>query len=240
MDPEPEVIREQIEETRSSLTEKLETLEGQVKETVESVKSSVEETVDAVKSTVTETVDTVKSTVQDTVETVRETFNLSRQVRRHPWGMLGGSLLSGMALGYYLAGRRQRRWADWEAEHYWQPEQPSYSHGIQAPTPAQGLRSEPAPPPEPSERSGSSGPGLLSRLLTPFESEIGKIKETAIGAALGVARDVLEKALPASLAASVEEIMNNITRNAGGKPVHGPVLAADGGASCSEPTRSAG
>ena len=31
MDQEPDVIRQQIDETRSSLTEKLETLEGQVR-----------------------------------------------------------------------------------------------------------------------------------------------------------------------------------------------------------------
>ena len=53
MDERPDVIRQQIEETRESLTDKLETLEGQVKDTV---------------STVSDTLESVKETVEGTVE----------------------------------------------------------------------------------------------------------------------------------------------------------------------------
>src|SRR5262249_39701668 len=92
MAEEPDVIRQQIDETRESLTEKLETLEGQVKDavstvtdTIETVKSTVENTVESVKSGVENTVETVKSSLSDTVDTVKETFDLSRHVDRHPW-----------------------------------------------------------------------------------------------------------------------------------------------------------
>src|SRR5262249_38838293 len=93
MDDSPEVIRQQMEETRAALSEKLETLEQQVVGTVKDARAAV-----------TDTVETVKGAVHDTVETVKETFDVSRQVERHPWAMLGGSI----ALGF-LGGRLYER-----------------------------------------------------------------------------------------------------------------------------------
>jgi ElaB/YqjD/DUF883 family membrane-anchored ribosome-binding protein len=96
MDPRPDVIREQIEETRSSLTEKLETLEAEVKETVVSAKESVEETIH-----------NVKETVHNATETVKRTFDVRYQVDHHPWGMMGLSFVGGLLLGRFL-GKRLR------------------------------------------------------------------------------------------------------------------------------------
>jgi len=79
-------LRDQIEETRSSLTEKLETLETEVKDTVSSV----------------------AETVQDATDTVKRNLDLEYQVRQHPWAMMGLSLLSGLALGAFLGGRSHR------------------------------------------------------------------------------------------------------------------------------------
>src|SRR5438105_8802525 len=108
-----DVIRDQMEDTRTSLTEKLETLEKKVASTVESATSNVAETVEAVKETVQETVSTVKDTVQDTVCTVKSTvregvgavkdaFDICGHVERHPWVMLGGSIAVGYVLGRLL------------------------------------------------------------------------------------------------------------------------------------------
>ena len=53
MDHEPEeVIKQQMLETRASLTDKLETLEQQVAGTVHSAKAAVTDTVDSVKEAV--------------------------------------------------------------------------------------------------------------------------------------------------------------------------------------------
>src|SRR5437588_98198 len=87
MDQEPDVIRQDIDETRSSLTEKLETLEAEVKGTVQDAKNTVEDTIH-----------NVKSTVHETVESVKRTFDLPYQVRQHPWPMLGGSVVAGFIL----------------------------------------------------------------------------------------------------------------------------------------------
>jgi len=226
MAEEPDVIRHQIEETRESLTDKLETLEGQVKdvvgsvtETIETVKSTVENTVESVKSGVENTVETVKSSLTDTVDTVKQTFDVSRQVDRHPWAAVGCSLAAGLATGYLLVGPRFRR--------------PQYYEGISGmnrivPGYRSAAAEPPASPPARDHGPGPSRPGFLSSLLQPFEGELGKVKEVAIGALIGMARDALRQALPPSLAANVSEVMDNITRKAGGEPVRGPVLQGSG------------
>src|SRR5947209_4304511 len=101
MDPQPDVIRQQIEETRSSLTDKLETLEAEVKGTVQSAKETVESAKGAVEGTIT----SVKESVQSATETVKRTFDIPYQVDRHPWAMMGLSLVSGVIAGA-LAGSR--------------------------------------------------------------------------------------------------------------------------------------
>jgi len=219
MAEEPDVIRHQIEETRESLTEKLESLEGQVKEavgtvtdTIETVKNTVENTVESVKSGVENTVDSVKTSLSDTMDSVKETFDMSRQIDRHPWSAVGCSLLAGVAAGYLFGGSRSRG--------------PSYAHGIPgmdqlipgyqparpAEAPRQEFRQEPAQP------------GIAQSLLSSFGGELDNIKHVALGALIGIARDALKQALPPSLGANVNEIMDNVTRRMGGDPVRGPVL----------------
>jgi hypothetical protein len=85
----PEVIRQQMEETRTSLAEKLETLEQKVSSTVLETASAV-----------TETVENVKETVESSVEAVKETLNLRLQTERHPWEMIGGAFAIGFLGGW--------------------------------------------------------------------------------------------------------------------------------------------
>jgi hypothetical protein len=204
MDPEPEVIRRDIDRTRESLTEKLETLEGQVRETIGTVRSKVEGTVEA-----------VTSSVENSVRTVKETFDLPEQVRRHPHAMVGGALVTGALVGWLVTGRR---------------EGPRHGYPRHRPTPLPPApstsvgdgRSQFAAQPEP------EGPGLMSRLLEPLAGEFDRIKATAIGALMAMARDAIRRNLPESLAPNVEEILDNITRRAGGEVIHGPVLPPAG------------
>ncbi len=94
----PEVIRKQMEETRSQLSEKLEILESQITDTVQSTSHVVSETVDAVK----DTVDSVTETVQDTMQSVGEALNLRLQAERHPWLVFGGAVAAGFVASGYL------------------------------------------------------------------------------------------------------------------------------------------
>jgi len=100
MENETDVIRQQMLETRTALSEKLEALQEQVLSTVEGTTKSVTDTVQTVQEAVQDTVSTVSETVQGTVETVKDTFDISQHVQKHPWLMVGGAI----ALGY-LGGR---------------------------------------------------------------------------------------------------------------------------------------
>lgn len=229
MDPEPDVIRQQIEKTRSSLTDKIETLEEQVKETVSNVTHTVEETISTVKDRVQGTVESVKSTVEETVDTVKRTFDLPYQTERHPWAMTGGSALLGFVLGYSLGGRRRRL----PREPRYPAAGPAWDEGLRRgyePASPAGYDYEAAPefatsPPPPHRQQ----PSLLSRLLQPFAAEIGKIKEVAVGGLLSMMRDSVVRSVPPGLANQVEEIMNDLTQRLGGKPVQGPVMPEQAG-----------
>ncbi|HKI37772.1 MAG TPA: hypothetical protein VKA46_38320 [Gemmataceae bacterium] len=212
MDPQPDVIRQQIEETRSSLTEKLETLEAEVKgtvetakQTVESAKEAVEETLSTAKETVQETITSVKETVEQARETVRRTFDLPYQVDRHPWGMLGLSLVSGVVVGALLGGRLNsgrrlaRRMSEMSAEPHRADE-----HGPAA--------AAPRPTHEESVR-----PGFTDKLTSQLGDEFEKAKDLAITALVGVVGDIARKAIPA-LAATVEDMMTRAASEYGAPP----------------------
>jgi ElaB/YqjD/DUF883 family membrane-anchored ribosome-binding protein len=211
MAEEPDVIREQIEETRSALTEKLETLEGQVRETVQSAKATVEDTLE-----------TVKSSVQHTVDSVKQTFDLGYQVDRHPWAMTGGSFVIGFLLGNYLEGRRQTR-----PVYPPQPNAYSQSNG------GQSMMGYTAP------REAPAQPSLVSRVLSSFDDEIDKVKGVAIGAGLALVRDLAKRSLP-QLASQIDDVANSATVKLGGEPWPGSFLQPDDTASgpyCGEEAR---
>ena len=107
MENEAELIRQQMTETRTALTEKLETLEEEVASKVKGTTETVAETVETVKEAVEGTVHTVKETVENTVETVKDTFDVNRQVERHPWMMFGGAVLLGFVGGRLVRQRFQ-------------------------------------------------------------------------------------------------------------------------------------
>ncbi len=94
-----EMIREQMDETRSNLSEKLGSLEHQVSETVQSTGAAVHATVEAVQ----ETVETVTGAVQDAVHSVSNALDMRRQINRHPWLALGGSVVLGYLAAEFLA-----------------------------------------------------------------------------------------------------------------------------------------
>jgi len=201
------VIRHEIEQTRESLTEKIKNLEEQAKETIQDVKNTVENTVDTVKERVQDTVDTISHQVEGTVAAVKRTFDIPYQVQQHPLAMAGCSLLAGVATGYFLAGRRS----------YF----PAPSYRAAARPDIQGFAAAPAAAPA---AAAPSGPGLLGSLMKQFEPEIEKVKQVAIGALLGMARDYIRQAVPPNLAPHLTEVIDNVTRKAGGQPVAGPIL----------------
>jgi ElaB/YqjD/DUF883 family membrane-anchored ribosome-binding protein len=193
-------MREEIDTTRTAMADKIEALEDRVMDTIHSAEQTVEETVA-----------TVKTSVRDTVATVKRAFDVCHHVQTHPWLMVGGFLLGGLALGRLARKLRQRsRRAPELAARNGATASASTSvlsanSGSDSPVPPHLSRSAPAPTPR---------PGVFDL----FHEEIDKVKGMSIGYVLGLARDAIEESVP-QLAAQIQDVMNSVTTKLGGEPV---------------------
>lgn len=103
-DDTPDMIRQQMEETKSQLSDKLESLEQQVSDTVQSTGTAVNATVEAVH----DTVDSVTGAVQEAVQFITNAFDIRRQVERNPLVVVGGAFVLGyLAIGFMKSRTRQ-------------------------------------------------------------------------------------------------------------------------------------
>lgn len=148
METDPEVIRQQVEETKLQLVEKLDTLEQHVADTVQSAGSAVNATVE----TVHETVESVTGAVHETVKSIGSALDVRGHVQAHPWLVVGGAA----ALGFFMARRLARPpkavpvtvtgWPQEEAERA-SPEvvaaavRSAYDSGLRASSPLRQLQS---------------------------------------------------------------------------------------------------
>jgi hypothetical protein len=210
----PEMIRQQMEETRSKLADKLEALENQVSDTVQSTTAAVTETVEAVK----DTVESVSATVQETVETVGQTFDLWGQTDRHPWVVFGGSV----ALGYLAAQLFDRASANGKEKHGPSPSWDALAKSAQHPR-EEAPRQSPEPSVPPADRSESSENGKKSW----FWDEMNRVKKLAVGSLMGVVRDLAATGLPGPLGQRVAEEVDHLTPSLGGETIRGPVLPSE-------------
>jgi len=203
---EEQILRD-MNETRSSLTEKLETLEKKVVGTVESATSAVNETVGSIKDSVHETVATVKDTVHETVASVNESFkggvesvkdalDVQAHVQEHPWLMVGGSVAVGYVLGSVLSPSQR----------------PTYV--------SQPMHSPPPAPAHLMHSTASSAPAASQQASENFLApEIAKFKGLALGLLFGAAREWIRSSVPEHVGEKIEQIMDAVTRKAGGDPV---------------------
>jgi ElaB/YqjD/DUF883 family membrane-anchored ribosome-binding protein len=209
MDDQEEMIRQQMQQTRESLSEKLETLEQQVVQTVQGATTAVSETVESVKEAVQGTVETVKGSVQDTVESVKSTFDLGRHVQEHPWFMVGGATAAG-----FLAGRLMGSLGLFNGR------------ATAAPPPSRGgYREEPPRAPRAAAVSQAApAPAWTQQVTHLFGDEIRQLKGLALGTLFGVVRDLVTQAVPQQLESQVKSLFNNVTTKLGGEPVREPLV----------------
>jgi len=148
---------------------------------------------------------------KDTVASVKRTFDIKHHVEQHPWAMVGGCVLAGLALGTLLqrVGRRPRqapdRLAGKETAFSASPALPAEQRGNGSFATAAPLPQHQSPPP--------SRPGLFDL----FHDEIAKVKGLAIGYVMGLARDAIKEAVP-QWAPQIEGVMNSVTTKLGGEP----------------------
>jgi ElaB/YqjD/DUF883 family membrane-anchored ribosome-binding protein len=207
-----DLIRNEMKETRTALTEKLESLEQKVVDRVTDATSAVTDTVDAIKDSVKDTVTNVTETVEDTVAAVKETvhdsaaavkhwLDIPAHVQDHPWVAVGGS----MALGFFLGNLLRR-------------------------TPALKSPSFPGSPPrERRSRNGSLSESRTTASETPATDQMAgadglsagltKLKSLALGTLFGTARDLVLSAVPKQVGQHLKEIFDGVTQKMGGEPI---------------------
>ncbi|MDB5388152.1 MAG: hypothetical protein JWM11_3798 [Planctomycetaceae bacterium] len=179
MDETPEMIRQQMEATKSHLTEKLESLEQQVSDTVQTTGTAVNATVEAVQ----ETVESVAEAVQGAVHSVTNAFDVRRQIDKHPLLVLGGSAILGYLAGEILARQGRHRTVA----------QPSST----------------VPPPTPTLDTPVSGTGMPAIESAAIAAAIAaayksgwdhslwhQLKGQAVGTLLGIVQEVASRAGP--------------------------------------------
>jgi hypothetical protein len=206
MPPETELIKQQMSQTRASLSEKMETLETKVLGTVHNTTDTVSQTVQSVGSTVRETAHDVRSTAHEILSSVQDAFDLTRQMHQHPWLMLGSSIVAGYVGGRVLDNLERGRLTFTMPSVAAHPEQ-------LLPSDAELRERIEAQPP--ARRTTST---FFKSLLDTFAPEMDKLKRTAIGMALGLVRDRVSESVPPQMRENFTELMDRVAVKLGGEP----------------------
>jgi ElaB/YqjD/DUF883 family membrane-anchored ribosome-binding protein len=203
-DKSPELIEQEMQETRQSLVEKVAALENQVVGTIQSATSAVQETVESVKSVVDETVSTVKETVgevkekvEDSVSSVSENvmqmLDIRRQVNKRPWVMVGGAAAAGFLTGLIVFRKDNRTRAGASSQTLF--EHASYTPPVHAA--AAPLRQFASEAPETaSKRSEPKRPNWLDDLLDLAGKEATKLGQMAIASVIASLERNINEGLP--------------------------------------------
>jgi hypothetical protein len=85
--------------------------------------------------------------------------------------------------------------------------------------PEEAFAKKPAPDVAP---PASHQPSWLDRMHDRFGAEIETVKGLAIGAVMGVARDMITQSSPEKMKAALEDVIDGITVKIGGEPLHAP------------------
>jgi len=225
MENETDVIRDQMLETRTSLTEKLEALEEKVVSTVQGTTESVQEAVQAVTESVQDTVTNVSESVQDTVESVKSTFDIRQHVEAHPWAMFGGAVAIGFlggrlmpSLGSVAQAASTAAGTVGAAVGASSPSSSAYPMGSNfAPSNA------PSSPAQSSATSADQGSGLLGKLGDNLAPVAQQLQGMAIGTLAGLVGDMVIRSTPDQFRPQLADWINQLTHALGGVPVQGLV-----------------
>jgi len=157
----------------------------------------------------------VEGSVQDAsnvVEKVQNAFDLTAQVEKHPWPMVGVSVAAGFIASEFLN----------TAENTGRPSaSASYASSATtstAPAGHNGNGYTSAP------RQKKPRPVWMQTIFNSFQDELTKLKGVAIGTTGGLVRDWLIQAAPEPLKPKITEIANELTTKLGGEVIADPML----------------
>jgi ElaB/YqjD/DUF883 family membrane-anchored ribosome-binding protein len=199
MDPRTDSIKQDLNDTRRSMTEKIDAIEGRVRGTVDDVKQSAHDAVD-----------NVKQSAYDMVDTVKEKLDVHQLVDDRPWTALGVSLAVGFALGKIGGGSSSRRNFDWDRDYSraystsnWSGSYPRFEDREQQNRGTNDWR--PATSSSLSSSKSSSGSGFMADVKSQFGEELDVLRAAAVTAGLKFLHDVVRQNAP-QLATEVDRV----------------------------------
>lgn len=201
MDGQSEVIRTNIEATRTELTHKLEMLEHQIMDTIHGTTSAAAETMGSVKDVAHDAVVSVKDTVQGTIAAVKNARDLPMQVDHHPWLLLGASVGVGYLTGAWLASANEADGARYE--------------GAKA-GPNGAAHTNRSAEPTPTRSGGAAEPGWLMTILG---AQFDRLKKVSLGTTLAIVRDLIAKNLAGDLGNRLTEMVDTINARMAAEPI---------------------
>lgn len=178
----PELIEQQMEETRESLTEKVSMLEHQVVGTIESATAAVHSVRSAVHDTVERVTESFKESVESVSTGVMSAMDVRKHAQKNPWAMVSGAAVAGFITGLVVFRRP-------------------------GPTPMPAFTPRPTAEyvPVPVARR----PGWLEDLFEMAGREVKKLAEQAMTTAIASVRHNVEEGIPNLIGHAVPEIMRN-------------------------------
>lgn len=201
----PELIEQQMHDTRESLTDKVAALENQVMGTLQSATTAVQETVQSVRSAVSDTQSTVKDTVQESLAAVKDTFDVAARTRENPWAMLGGAAVAGLVTGLLVFRKQHSLGMTAAAASGYQPPVGTF-HSVAAPQPA-------AP----------RAPGLFDELLCRAGQELRKVAEDAIQTCSASLKEQLHQGVPKLFEQVTETVKDKVVQTVSGSTSDAPL-----------------
>jgi ElaB/YqjD/DUF883 family membrane-anchored ribosome-binding protein len=170
------LIQEQMEETKTQLSEKLESLDQQlhVSDAVQTTRSAVAATVEAVQATA--------ETVSGAMQSVSNAFDVRRQIEQHPWMVFGGAAALGYLAHELLTGTELRTAQSLEAATTLGEFPPMNGH-------APDHRDPPA------HVAATAATRAYNETLM-MSSPLLQLKSLAVNTLLGVAREAATRAVP--------------------------------------------
>lgn len=201
----PELIQEQMRETKSQLSDKLESLEQQfqVTDAVQTTRSAVAATAEAVQATA--------ETVAGAMQSVSHAFDVRRQIEQHPWIVLGGAAALGYLAHELLTGTELKTAQSLEA---------ASTLGVFPPL--NGHATDHRDPPVHVAATAAATRAYNETLM--MSSPLLQLKSLAISTLIGIAREAATRAVPLMadyLTADLDRARRHLADVAGTEPPTG-------------------
>ncbi len=200
MDTRTESIQKDIDQTQNSMNDKMEEIEDRVRGTTQDVRSSMDETVDR-------TVDTVKNAVSSNVEQIKDNVDVQGMVEKHPWLMVGGSMLAGYILSSLTQSSSHRQDSRYDRYDYVRgdtsSDYPASSSDQHRRTRSYAHENDSgrryAAQEAPSSRTASvkaTSADFVDEVLGQFREEVDTLKDATVATMTRILRDTLHDNLP--------------------------------------------